>query len=120
MTVTVCLSTRVPPGLRDRLLAVAEDRGVPLSTLARDLIAAGMDGGAPDRAGAGDLVNEVECLFSRFGPEAGLRREVCLALARTAEAGGTAGIAAGKELLIEVSVAGRLFEDEDEDGEDVA
>jgi hypothetical protein len=119
MSVTVSLSTRLPPDVRERLLAAAEDRGVPPGTLARDLITAGLDGAAPDRAGAGDVVNEVECRFAHFGPEAGLRREVCLQLARTAEQGGTAGIAAGKELLIEVSIAERMFEDEDdEDGGD--
>ena len=50
--------------------------------------------------------------------EAGLAREICLALARTVEAGGSAGISAGKALLEETDRAVRLYvpyEDEDED-----
>jgi hypothetical protein len=114
----VSLSTRVPPDLRERLLAAADDRGVPLSALARDLIAAGLDGGSPERAGDGDVVREVGCRFAHFGPEAGLRREICMALARTAEAGGTAGIAAGRELLVAIAIAENLFEDEEDCEED--
>ena len=47
-------------------------------------------------------------------PEAGLRREICLSLARTVEQGGSASIAAGKALLDEVRVTQRLFEPEDD------
>lgn len=68
------------------------------------------------------MQNEVRCLFTGMPPEAGLAREVCLALARTVEAGGTAGISAGisagKALLEETDRALRLYAcepDEDED-----
>jgi hypothetical protein len=118
MAVTVSLSTRLPPDVRERLVAAAAAGGVPPGTLARDLITAGLDGAAPGRAGAGDVVREVECVFAHFGPEAGLRKEICLALARTVEQGGTAGIAAGKELVIDMSIAERMFEDEDEPEDD--
>ncbi|HEY3036900.1 MAG TPA: hypothetical protein VGJ54_19860, partial [Streptosporangiaceae bacterium] len=114
MSVTVSLSTRVSQDLRERLITEARGRGVPLSTLARDLLAAGLNGGAPNgRDGA--VVNEVQCVFHGLPMEAGLRREVALALARTVEAGGSAGIAAGRELLDMVGVVVRLYEPEDWD-----
>ncbi len=112
--VSVSLSTRVAPDLRDRLVAEASARRLPLSTLARDLLMAGLNGGTAAQ-GDGAVVLEVECIFAHLPPEAGLRREICLSLARTVEAGGSAGIAAGRELLIEVSTAQRLFEPEDDD-----
>jgi len=116
--VSVSLSTRVAPDLRDRLVAEARARRVALSTLARDLLAAGVDGPA---AGGGDdaVQNEVRCIFAHLPPEAGLRREICLSLARTVEQGGTAGVTAGRELLIEVNTAQRLYEPEDDWDEDL-
>ena len=111
------LSTRVSPELRGRLVSEARGRGVPLSTLARDLLAAGLDGGALD-GGDGTVVNEVRCVFHGLPMEAGLRREVALSLARTVESGGSAGIAAGKELLDMIDVVVRLYEPEwDEEGD---
>jgi hypothetical protein len=118
LMVSVSLSTRVAPDLRDRLVAEARARRVALSTLARDLLAAGVDGPA---AGGGDdaVQNEVRCIFAHLPPEAGLRREICLSLARTVEQGGSASIAAGKALLDEVRVTQRLFEPEDDWDEDL-
>jgi hypothetical protein len=119
MTTSVSLSTRVSPELRERLLAVARARKVPLSTLARDLLAAGANGKEP--SGDGGLVNEVECVFTHLPMDAGVYREVCLALARTAEGGGSAGVTAGRELLETVAVAQRLFvPEEDEEDEEPA
>jgi hypothetical protein len=121
MATSVSLSTRVSPELRERLIGEARSRGMPLGTLARDLLAAGVDGGQPP-AGDGPLTNEIRCVFYHLPPESGVYREVCLALARTAEAGGTAGVTAGRELLSTVGVVENLFapedfgEDEDSDG----
>jgi hypothetical protein len=114
MTTSVSLSTRVSPELRERLLASARAQKVPLSELARGLLAAGVDGG-PRPSGDGALVNEVECVFSGLGPEAGVYREVCLALARTAEAGGSPGVTAGRELLSTISLVEMRFAPEDDD-----
>lgn len=115
MSQTVSLSTRVAPEVRDRLATAAAEHGVPLATYTRTLLTSAEVPATED----GAAVAEVERLFSQYGPEAGVRREVALALARTVEAGGTAGIAAGKELLMQVLVAGNLFEpDEDEDDGD--
>ena len=72
--------------------------------------------------GAGAVQNEVECAFAHLPPDSSLEKEICLALARTVELGGTPGIAAGKELLTEIRYATFRYapdEDEDEDwGED--
>lgn len=98
--------------MRDRLVAEAAALGVPLAThAARVLSGAGQ---AAPRAD-GDVVNEVLCVFTGLPLDAGLRREVCLSLARTVEAGGTAGIAAARALLDEVSLTERLYSAEDED-----
>jgi hypothetical protein len=110
MAVTVSLSTRVAPEVRDRLAAAAAERGMPLATYTRTLLS----GVVPEDASpAGDVANEVACIFAHLPPDAGLRREICMCLARTAEQGGTAGIAAGKALLDEVRVTRLLFEPED-------
>lgn len=85
---------------------------MPLATYTRTLLSAPSPQAAP---GDGAVCNEIDCLFSQWGPEAGIRREVAMALARTVEAGGSAGIAAGKELLLQVSVAEHLFEPEEDD-----
>jgi hypothetical protein len=92
---------------------------VDLSTLARELLLAGLNGGAAAR-GDGALLNEVACVFAHLPPDAGVRREICMCLARTAEAGGTAGVTAGKELLHMVDVTQRLYEPEDDWDEDLA
>ena len=118
MATSVSLSTRVSPELRQQLLAEARARRVALGTLARDLLAAGLAGEAatsPDDT----VQNEVRCIFAHLPPEAGLRREICLSLARTVEQGGTAGVTAGRELLIEVNTAQRLYEPEDDWDEDL-
>jgi hypothetical protein len=91
---------------------------VPLATYTRGLLSVPSAG--LDASSVGDAVqNEVRCLFTDLPPEAGVYREVCLALARTVESGGTAGVTAGKELLHLTDVARRRFEpddwDEDED-----
>jgi hypothetical protein len=116
---SVSLSTRVPRDLHERLSAEARARRVPVGTLARDLLAASVDTPPAGGTDPDAVQNEVRCLFTGMPPEAGLAREVCLALARTVEAGGTAGISAGKALLEETDRALRLYAcepDEDEDG----
>jgi hypothetical protein len=115
MAVSVSLSTRVSPELRQRLVSEARRRGLPLATLARDLLAAGLDGEAFNAPHDGPLVNEVECVFTGLPPDAGVRREVCIALARTAEAGGAAGVTAGKELVGMIDYVQRLYAPEDDD-----
>ncbi len=117
---TVSLSARVSPEVRARLAADARAQGVALATYAARLLS----GPVPDAPGpgAGAVQNEVECAFAHLSPDASLEKEICLALARTVELGGTAGIAAGKELLTEIRYAAFRYapdEDEDEDwGED--
>jgi hypothetical protein len=112
------LSTRVTPQVRDRLAAEAAARGIPLATYTRELL------NGPPRPAEGEVAdpvqNEVRCIFEHLPPETGLAREICLALARTVETGGTAGISAGKALLEEADRVQRLYgpeydEDEDED-----
>ena len=104
---TVSLSTRVTPQVRDRLAAEALARGVPLATYTRDLLS------APSRPASGEVPdpvqNEVACIFTGMPPETGLAREICLALARTVESGGTAGISAGKALLEETERVQRMY-----------
>jgi hypothetical protein len=107
MATSVSLSTRVSPDLRQQLLAEARARRVALGTLARDLLEAGVEGAPPASDDA--VQNEVRCIFAHLPPEAGLRREICLSLARTVEAGGTAGISAARALLDEVRVTQRLL-----------
>jgi hypothetical protein len=114
MSQTVSLSTRVSPQVRDRLAAEAAERGVPLATYTRGLLSVPSPGLDASPAGGGELVNEVACVFAHLPPEAGLRREICLSLARVVEAGGSPSIAAGKALLDEVRVTQRLFEPEDD------
>jgi hypothetical protein len=109
MAQTVSLSTRVPPEVRDRLIGEARSRGVPLSAYTRALLAGASPLGAS--AGDGSVVAEVESLFAGLPAEAALRREICLAWARTVEAGGTAGITAGKNLLAMVQGTRSLFSD---------
>ncbi len=118
MSLTVSLSVRVSPQVRDRLTAEAQDRGLPLGTYARDLLSGAAALEAPP--GDGAVANEVACVFAHLGPEAGLRREVCMALARTVEQGGTAGIAAGRALIDEVRVTQMLYRPEPEDLDDEA
>lgn len=111
MAVSVSLSARVSPQVRDRLSAEAQARGVPLATYAAALLSGAAPDPAPDpsRPGEGDVQREVECVFERLPLDAGLEREICMALARTVEDGGTAGIAAGKELVIEVRMAQQRY-----------
>jgi hypothetical protein len=118
MAVTVSLSTRVSPELRQRLISEARSRGVPLGAFARDLLAAGVNGGSLD-PDVGEVQNEVACVFHGLPLEAGMHRAVCMALARTVESGGAAGVTAGKELLDLTEWVRRRFEpewDEDDDG----
>src|SRR6266581_6621805 len=99
MAPTVSLSARVSPEVRARLAADARAQGMALATYAARLLSAPV----PDAPGpgAGAVQNEVECAFAHLSAGASLEKEVCLALARTVELGGTPGIAAGKELLTE-------------------
>jgi len=106
----------VSPELRQQLVAEARARRVPLATLARDLLAAGVDGGAVP-SGDGGVLNEVECLFHGLPPEAGLHREICRSLALTVENGG-GQVAAAKELLDLAGWVVRRFEPEDDDDDE--
>jgi hypothetical protein len=67
------------------------------------------------------VVNEVECVFHDLPPEAGVYHQVCLALARTVEGGGSAGVTAARELLHLTDFMRRRYEpdDEDEDEDDL-
>jgi hypothetical protein len=121
MAPTVSLSARVSPQVRARLAAEARDQGMALATYAARLLS----GAAPEAPGpgAGLVQNEVECAFADLPAESSLEKEICLALARTTELGGTAGIAAGKELLSEIRYARLRYApewDEDEDEDDPA
>jgi hypothetical protein len=114
MAPTVSLSARVSPQVRARLAAEARAQGVALATYAARMLSGPvMD--APG-LGAGAVVNEVECAFTHLPPESSLEKEVCLALARTVELGGTAAIAAGKELLAEVRYAQLRYAPEWDEG----
>jgi hypothetical protein len=115
MSQTVSLSTRVTPQVRDRLTAEAAARGVPLATYTRGLLSAPAAGQDAPAEGVGEVVLEVDCLFYGLGPEAGIHRAVCRALARTVQGGGAAGVSAGKELLDLTDWVRRRFEPEDED-----
>jgi len=119
--VTVSLSTRVSPELRQVLVAEARARRVPLGELARDLLAAGVNGGTP-AAGDSDAQNEVRCVFADLPPEAGVHRAVALSLARTVDAGGSGAVSAGKEVIELCDWARTRWqpEDWDDDGEDQA
>jgi hypothetical protein len=118
MAVSVSLSTRVSPELRQRLIAEARVRGLPLATLARDLLGAALDGAAFSAPQDGEVQNEVACVFHGLPLEAGMHRAVCMALARTVENGGAAGVTAGKELLDLTEWVRRRFEPEEEDEDD--
>jgi len=87
-----------------------------IGTLARELLAAGVDGGAV-HSGDGGVLNEVDCLFYGLPPEAGLHREIRRSRARTVESGGGGQVAAARELLDLASWVQRRFEPEDEDDE---
>jgi hypothetical protein len=115
MSQTVSLSTRVSPQVRDRLTAEAAERGVPLATYTRGLLSVPAPGQDASSPGDGEVVNEVDCLFYDLPPEAGIHRAVCRALARTVQAGGAAGVSAGKELLDLTNWVRRRFEPEDLD-----
>lgn len=122
MAPTVSLSARVSPQVRARLVAEAQAQGMALATYASRLLSGPvMDAPGP---GTGAVQNEVDCIFTHLPLEASLEREVCMALARTVEAGGTPGIQAGKELLSEIRYVQLRYapewdedEDQDEDGE---
>jgi hypothetical protein len=121
MAPTVSLSARVSPAVRARLAADARAQGIALATYASRLLSGPViDAPGP---GAGAVQNEVDCIFTHLPLEASLEREVCMALARTVEAGGTPGISAGKELLSEIRYVQLRYapeedEDDDEDQDD--
>ena len=56
-------------------------------------------------------------MFDGLPESAGIRRAICLALAKTVEAGGAAGVTAGRELVSLAEYTINLYEPEDEDGE---
>ena len=93
----------VGPELAERLTGRAAKRGVSVSTLIAELVEAGLNGGvevaASPRAGSG-LLAAVDAAFDGWsGPDVPLRREAARVLAREAERGGPAGVAAVRELL---------------------
>jgi hypothetical protein len=117
MSQTVSLSTRVSPEVRDRLAAEAGSLGLPLATHTRNLLSDSPP--SPDPGSAdGEVVNEVNCLFTGLPPEAGIHRAVCRSLARTVQNGGAAGVTAGRELLELTDWVQRRFQPEDEDGDE--
>jgi hypothetical protein len=117
MAVTVSISTRIPPQVRDQLAAEARERGLPLATYTRTVLESAAVGAGPAvlEPPDGPVQNEVRCVFEGLPMEAGVHREVCLSLARTVENGGAAGVTAGKELLEVTEWARRRYEYEDED-----
>jgi hypothetical protein len=118
MATSVSLSTRVSPELRQQLVAEARARRTSLADLARDLLTAGVNGGAVP-SGDGGVLNEVDCLFHGLPPEAGLHREIMRSLALTVEAGAGGQVAAARELLELAAWVQRRFEPEPEpEGED--
>jgi hypothetical protein len=95
---------------------------VPLATYTRGLLSAPAAGEDAPAAGDGEVELEVNCLFYGLGPEAGIHRAVCRALARTVQGGGAAGVSAGKELLDLAEWVRRRYvpEDLDEDEDEGA
>lgn len=91
---------------------MAAARGVPLATFTRELLEDAQPQAVP--AGPGGVQNEIERLFGALPESASIRRSVCMALARTVEAGGAAGVTAGRELVSLAGHTARLYEDEDQ------
>lgn len=105
MAATMTLSLRVPPELRDQLEHVAAEHRTSMSGLAVAAIRAYLDGAGP--VADGPLVGVVRAAYADIG-NSDVEREMALNLARTAEAGGTAGVAAVRALreLMEVLLDG--------------
>lgn len=94
----VVISIRAPEELRDELAALAAARGMSLSEYGALMLQEGA--ARPPQRGDGPLVDTVAVLFADIdGPGVPLEREAALRLARTAEAGGSAGVTAVRELL---------------------
>ncbi|MEU2625740.1 hypothetical protein [Kitasatospora sp. NPDC007106] len=109
MAATMTISLRVPPELRDQLQRAAAEHRTTMSTLAVAAIRAHLDGAVP--AKDGPLVTAVSLACTEAGmPE--VERQMALNLARTAQAGGTAGVAAVRELR---AVMAQLLHDDDDD-----
>jgi hypothetical protein len=93
----------VSPALAERLSGRAAKRGVSVSTLIAELLEAALNGGEPASAAAvagSGLLAAVDAAFDGWsGPDVPLRREAARVLAREAERGGPAGVAAVRELL---------------------
>lgn len=110
MSATMTISLRVPPEVRDQLERAAAEGRTTMSAVAVSAIRAYLDGGVV--AADGPLVEVIAGLYADVGGQCvPAEREMALALARTAQAGGTAGVAAVKELRALVAVLG--IEDDD-------
>jgi hypothetical protein len=97
------VGTWVGPELAERLAGRAAKRGISVSALVAELLEAALNGGhvsvTPDPAGSG-LQAAVDAAFDGWsGPDIPVKREAARVLAREAERGGPAGVAAVRELL---------------------
>jgi hypothetical protein len=103
------VSLRVPQEMRDQLERVAAEHRTTMSAVAVSAIRAYLDGAGP--AADGPLVLAVDELFTDQDVYLPAEREMALALARSGQAGGTAGVAAIKELRALLEALG--VEDDD-------
>lgn len=92
----------VAPELAERLAGRAAKRGISVSALVAELLELALNGGEMHlnaTAGSG-LLAAVDAAFDGWsGPDVPVRREAARVLAREAERGGPAGVAAVRELL---------------------
>ncbi len=95
MAATMTITLRVPPALRDQLERAAGEQRTTMSAIAVAAIRVYLDGAGP--VPDGPLVKVVREAYADVG-NVEVEREMALNLARTAEAGGTAGVAAVRGL----------------------
>ncbi|GAA3272693.1 hypothetical protein [Streptomyces lavendulae] len=95
MTGTMTITLRVPPELRDQLERAAGEHRTSMSAIAVSALRAYLDGAGP--VPDGPLVAVVREAYTDIG-NVDVERQMALNLARTAEAGGTAGVAAVRGL----------------------
>ncbi|WP_097867436.1 hypothetical protein [Streptomyces sp. rh34] len=109
MAATMTISLRVPQEMRDQLERVSVEYRTTMSAVAVSAIRMYLDGAEPPTDGP--LVLAVDALFAEQDLYTSTEREMALALARTGQAGGTAGVAAIKELRVLLDALG--VEDDD-------
>lgn len=109
MAATMTISLRVPQEMRDQLERVSAEYRTTMSAVAVSAIRAYLDGAEPPTDGP--LVLAVQDLFVDQDLYLPAEREMALALARTGQSGGTAGVAAIKELRVLLEALG--VEDDD-------